>query len=96
MNDERFFAQMLSYLDSGFPFFVPLQSAAMEDEGHAVVLAGYEWRVEPGDTREGSSHVWSQVNSLFPVDENSLRTAEWAFVDNFDCWLEMDLSPRCF
>ncbi len=72
VNDDRFFAQMLSYLDSGFPLFMSLQSEAMDNEGHAIVLAGYEWRDESGDSREGSSHVWSLVNSLLAVDDNML------------------------
>ena len=71
-NDDRFFEQMLSYLDSGFPLFVTLQSEAMGNEGHAIVLAGYEWRDEPEDSREASSHVWSRVNSLLAVDDNML------------------------
>ena len=72
VNDGRFFAQMLSYLDSGFPLFVSLQSEAMDNAGHAIVLAGYDWRNEPKDSREGSSHVWSRVNSLLAVDDNML------------------------
>ena len=72
VDDDRFFAQMLSYLDSGFPLFVSLQSEAMDNEGHAIVLAGYEWRDEAEDSREGSSHVWSLVNSLLAVDDNML------------------------
>ena len=72
VDDDRFFAQMLSYLDSGFPLFVSLQNAAMDNVGHAIVLAGYEWRDELGDSREGGSHVWSLVNSLLAVDDNML------------------------
>ena len=71
-DDDRFFAQMLSYLDSGFPLFVALQSEAMDNEGHAIVLAGYEWRSEPEDSSERCSHVWSRVNSLLAVDDNML------------------------
>ena len=72
VDDDRFFEQMLSYLDSGFPLFVSLQSEAMDNEGHAIVLAGYEWREEPEDSKEASSHVWSRVNSLLAVDDNML------------------------
>lgn len=71
-DDDKFFAQMLSYLDSGFPLFVSLQSEAMDNEGHAIVLAGYEWRDERGDSNQGNSHVWSLVNSLLAVDDNLL------------------------
>ena len=71
-DDDRFFAQMLSYLDSGFPLFVSLHSEAMDNEGHAIVLAGYEWRDVSEDSSDGSSHVWSLVNSLLAVDDNML------------------------
>lgn len=71
-DDGKFFAQMLSYLDSGFPLFVSLQSEAMDNEGHAIVLAGYEWRDEREDSNQGNSHVWSLVNSLLAVDDNML------------------------
>ncbi len=70
-NDDKFFEQMLSYLDSGFPLFVTLRSEAM-DIGHAIVLAGYEWSDEPEVSREASSHVWSRVKSLLAVDDNRL------------------------
>ena len=72
VDDDRFFVQMLSYLDSGFPLFVSLQSEAMDNEGHAIVLAGYDWRDGPGASKEGSSHVWSLVNGLLAVDDNML------------------------
>ena len=72
VNDGRFFAQLLSYLESGFPLFVTLQSEAMDNVGHAIVLAGYEWRDEREDSIRDSSHVWSLVNSLLAVDDNRL------------------------
>ncbi len=72
VNDGRFFAQLLSYLDSGFPLFVSLQSEGMDNEGHAIVLAGYEWRDEREDSNRDNSHVWSLVSSLLAVDDNRL------------------------
>ena len=68
-DEERFFAQMQSYLDSGFPLFVALESEAMDDEPHAIVLAGYSWSEGPGVT-EGTSHVRSLVDSFLGVDDN--------------------------
>ena len=81
-NDDRFFEQMLRYLDSGFPLFVTLQSEAMDNEGHAIVLAGYEWRDEPEVSREASSHVWSRVKSLLAVDDNMLPYSSVGIGDN--------------
>ena len=71
-DDAKFYAQMLSYLDSGFPLFVALESEAMDNEAHAIVLAGYSWRDGPEESREGHSHVWSMVDSLLAVDDNML------------------------
>ncbi len=72
VDDDNFFAQMLSYLDSGFPLFVSLRSEAMNNEGHAIVLAGYSWRHGSPGSREGCSHVWSLVDGLLAVDDNML------------------------
>ena len=72
VDDERFFAQMLSYLESGFPLFVALESDAMESEPHAIVLAGYAWRDGPEKSSEPKSHVWSHVESFLGVDDNML------------------------
>jgi len=66
-QDSSFYAQLLSYLESGFPLFV-----ALENEGHAIVVAGYSW-VEPSCEVSGdNSHVWTQVESLLAVDDNLL------------------------
>lgn len=72
VDDHEFFAQMLSYLDSGFPLFVTLQSEAMDNEGHAIVLAGYSWRDQSDESPVSSSHVWSLVDSFLAVDDNML------------------------
>ena len=72
VDDERFFAQMLSYLDSGFPLFVALESEAMGNEPHAIVLAGYSWREGPEVTGMETSHVRSLVDSFLGVDDNML------------------------
>ena len=66
-QDTSFYAQLLSYLESGFPLFV-----ALENEGHAIVIAGYSW-LEPSRGVSGdNSHVWSQVEGLLAVDDNLL------------------------
>ena len=65
-QDTSFHAQLLS-LESGFPLFV-----ALENEGHAIVIAGYSW-LEPSRGVSGdNSHVWSQVEDLLAVDDNLL------------------------
>ena len=66
-QDISFYAQLLSYLESGFPLFV-----ALENEAHAIVIAGYSWQ-DPSDGVSGDgSHVWSQVGGLLAVDDNLL------------------------
>ncbi|MCY4302018.1 MAG: hypothetical protein OXC68_09845 [Aestuariivita sp.] len=82
VNDDRFFAQLLSYLDSGFPLFVSLQSEAMGNEGHAIVLAGYDWRNDRAKSDEDISHVWSRVNSLLAVDDNLLPYSSVVVMDS--------------
>ena len=72
VDDGKFFSQLLSYLESGFPLFVGIDSEAMGNEGHAIVVAGYSWRETSVTPSEGSSHVWSQVDSLLAVDDNLL------------------------
>ena len=71
-EDVKFYAQLLSYLESGFPLFVALESEVMVNEGHAIVVAGYSWRETSLVPSEGNSHVWSQVESLLAVDDNLL------------------------
>jgi hypothetical protein len=66
-EEERFYAQMLAYLESGFPLF-----AAMTKRSHAIVLAGYAWANPMTLAPFGASHAWSQVESLLVVDDNLL------------------------
>ena len=66
-GDLQFYAQMLSYLESGFPLFV-----AMNGYGHAVVAAGYNWRTTGAKPLYTDSHVWSQVDTLLSVGDNFL------------------------
>ena len=64
-EDLSFYAQLLGYLESGFPLFV-----AMEDVGHAIVASGHSWRKEPTRSTHNNSHVWSRVETLLAVDDN--------------------------
>lgn len=66
-GDLQFYAQLLSYLESGFPLFV-----AMNGYGHAVVAAGYNWRTTGAKPLYADSHVWSQVDTFLSVDDNFL------------------------
>ena len=91
VDDDRFFAQMLSYLDSGFPLFVSLQNGAMDNEGHAIVLAGYEWCDEPEDLRKGNSHVWSLVKRLLAVDDNMLPYSSVGIGEDTKSEVDVDL-----
>ena len=67
-KDLSFYAQLLGYLESGFPLFVAMED--MEDEGHAIVVSGYSWRKAPTRSTQCNSHVWSQVETLLAVDDN--------------------------
>ena len=67
--DDRFYAQMLAYLESGFPLFVALET---NGEGHAIVAAGYSWLTPPKQPPYGISHAWEQIEALLAVDDNLL------------------------
>ena len=66
-DDLQFYAQLLAYLESGFPLFV-----SMEGRQHAIVVTGYAWRNTIMKSTASSSHVWSQVGTLLVVDDNLL------------------------
>ena len=66
-QDTSFYAQLLSYLESGFPLFV-----ALENEGHAIVIVGYSWLEPPCGMSGDNPHVWTQVEGLSAVDDNLL------------------------
>lgn len=68
-TDDRFYAQMLAYLESGFPLFIALD---IKGEGHAVVAAGYSWTVPPKPPPYLISHAWEQIESVLAVDDNLL------------------------
>lgn len=65
-QDSQFYAQLLAYLESGFPLFVSIESIS-----HAIVIAGYEWRSTTNFPAH-DSHVWSQIDTLLAVDDNLL------------------------
>jgi hypothetical protein len=66
-EELRFYAQMLAYLESGFPLFV-----VMDSQEHAIVLAGYAWCVPPENPPYGISHAWEQIDCFLSVDDNLL------------------------
>lgn len=66
-NDISFYRQLNAYVESGFPLF-----AAMHAEGHAVAVAGYEWRTPVNTGVPGIRYVWDEVTSLVVVDDNHL------------------------
>lgn len=66
-NRDEFYAQLLAYLESGFPLFVEIPGRV-----HAVVAVGYEWRPIAANPPYVDSHVWSQVDHLLAVDDNLL------------------------
>ena len=65
--DIAFYAQLMAYLESGFPLFV-----AMKTVGHAVVVVGYSWRKSTTSLGLSPSHIWEQVETLLAVDDNML------------------------
>ncbi len=71
-TDDSFFEQMFAYLDSGFPLFVAVGSGATDNQGHAVVLVGYEWHDASLTSGSGSVHVRSLVSNLISIDDNEL------------------------
>ena len=66
-KDLQFYAQLLAYLESGFPLFV-----AMTEHEHAIVAIGHDWRATIEESPELHSHVWSWVDTLLVVDDNLL------------------------
>lgn len=64
-TDEAFYAQLLAYLESGFPLFIAL-------EDHAVVAVGYGWKQSVAPPPYLNSHAWEQVESILTVDDNLL------------------------
>lgn len=68
-DEDRFYAQMLSYLESGFPLFVAL---TIKGEGHAIVAAGYSWKAVATPPPYDISNAWLQVDSILAVDDNLL------------------------
>ena len=69
-KDDEFYAQLLAYLESGFPLFV-----AMNGREHAIVVTGYAWRPTIATPPRTNSHVWSQIDTLLAVDDHLLPYA---------------------
>lgn len=66
-DDHEFYAQLVAYLESGFPLFT-----VMQQHQHAIVLAGYSWSAKPAAPPYDISHVWEQVDAFLAVDDNLL------------------------
>ena len=66
-KDDEFYAQLLTYLESGFPLFV-----VMPGRTHAIVAAGYAWHTTVAKPPRTNSHVWSQIDIILAVDDNYL------------------------
>ena len=64
-NESSFYAQLLGYLESGFPLFIEMKGVR-----HAIVASGYSWRKTPTNSTQSNSHMWSQVETLLAVDDN--------------------------
>ena len=69
-SELQFYAQLMAYLESGFPLFVAMNG--YNGYGHAVVAAGYNWRPIAAKPPYAFSHVWLQVESLLTIDDNLL------------------------
>ena len=69
-EEDKFYAQLLAYLESGFPLFV-----AMDGREHAIVVTGYAWCPPVATPPRTNSHVWSQIDTLLAVDDNLLPYA---------------------
>ncbi len=70
VEEDDFYAQLLAYLESGFPLFV-----SMPSREHAIVVTGYSWRPPAAEPLCTNSHVWSQIDTLLSVDDNRLPYA---------------------
>jgi hypothetical protein len=67
VHDDAFHRQLLAYLESGFPLF-----AAMQKDGHAIALIGYDWKAPDNRPIEQLEYAWNRVKSLVAVDDNWL------------------------
>ena len=63
----NFYAQLLAYLESGFPLYV-----AMPGRTHAIVAAGYAWQDSGIQSSASNSHVWSQIDTVLAIDDHHL------------------------
>ena len=64
---ERFYRQLLGYLESGFPLFV-----AMDTQMHAIAAIGHSWAMPARTASQAKDHAWDQVDCLLAVDDNYL------------------------
>jgi hypothetical protein len=68
-EEDSFMAQLLAYLESGFPLFVAMEDKAI---AHAIVVIGHAWQPTTAPGPYPSSHVLHQLDTLVAVDDNLL------------------------
>lgn len=66
-QDDAFYRQLHSYVESGFPLF-----AAMHSRGHAIAVVGYEWQIPGTNPITQMQYAWDKVKSVVVVDDNYL------------------------
>ena len=66
-KDLSFYRQLTAYVESGFPLF-----AAMNNQGHAIAIVGYEWRTPVNTAIPGVRYTWDEIQSLAVIDDNHL------------------------
>lgn len=65
--DDRFTAQLLAYLESGFPLFIEMAA-----KRHAIVAIGHSWSNVPAVAPLASSLSSSRLGAIVTVDDNHL------------------------
>ncbi|HJV72732.1 MAG TPA: hypothetical protein VJ654_00795 [Noviherbaspirillum sp.] len=64
-HDVAFYAQLIAYVESGFPLF-----AAMHKRAHAIAVVGFQWNDSSASSVSGPRYSWDAVDSLVVVDDN--------------------------
>ena len=67
IGQERFIAQLLAYLESGFPLFI-----AMAGKAHAIVAIGHSWKATAASAPLKSSLSSDLLDAIVTVDDNEL------------------------
>ncbi len=64
---EKFYRQLIAYLESGFPLFV-----AVPARTHSVAAIGYAWRDDGPRKIKREQHAYDQADAIVVVDDNHL------------------------